>query len=94
MSTFTIKIQQVGQELDVVTLLGPLTASEAKTAVFEQDASWVGALREAGSSALLAGAVELKSGCTYTLTLQRPAGECWLLFLLFWLIALLAAVRS
>lgn len=29
-----------------MTLLGPLTVSEAKTAMFEQDASWVGALRK------------------------------------------------
>jgi len=51
----------------------PLNVAQAKQALMEEDTSWVGALQEEGSSRRLAGDQPLKTGSSYTLTMQRQS---------------------
>lgn len=51
----------------------PLTVTQAKQALLEENTSWIGALQEAGSSIRVGGNQGL------ILTLQQQAGEHWLL---------------
>ena len=81
MSDVTFKIQQGQKMLTVVPYSSPLTAAEAKQALWKEKASWVGALQEEGSSDQVNDDQQLKPGCAYTLTLQHQVGERhWLLF--------------
>ena len=57
----------------------PLTVTQAKQGLLEENTSWIGALQEAGSSIRVGGNQGLKPGCSYILTLQQQAGEHWLL---------------
>jgi len=83
MGEITFKIRQ-GQEanMTVVQYDSPLNVTQAKQALKEEDRSWIGALQEEGSSKRV-GDQQLKPDLSYILTLQRQAGECYLLLLLF-----------
>ena len=61
----------------------PLSVAQAKQALLEENASWIGALQEEGSSRRVGGNQQLKPGSRYILTLQCQAGECYLPVLLY-----------
>jgi len=83
MDEITFKIRQGQEDLTVLQHASPLSVAQAKQALLEENTSWIGALQEEGSSKRVGGDQQLKPGSSYILTLQRQAGECYLLLLLF-----------
>lgn len=82
MDEITFKIRQGQEDLTVVQYASPLSVAQA---LLEENASWIGALQEEGSSKRVGGDQQLKPGSSYILTLQRQAGECYLLLSLFFI---------
>jgi len=83
MGEISFKIRQGQEDLTIVHYDSPLSVAQAKQALLEENTSWIGALQEEGSSRRVGGDQQLKPGSSYILTLQRQAGECYLLLLLF-----------
>ena len=79
MSEITFKIRQGQEDVTVVRYDSPLSVAQAKQALLEENTSWVGTLQEEGSSKRVGGEQLLKPGSSYILTLQRQAGQCYLL---------------
>ena len=83
MDVFTFKIWQGQEDVTVVKYASPLSVAQAKQALLEENASWIGALQEEGSSIRVGGDQQLKPGSSYILTLQSQAGEWYLLLSFF-----------
>lgn len=71
MDEITFKIRQGQEDLTVVQYASPLSVAQA---LLEENASWIGALQEEGSSKRVGSDQQLKPGSSYILTLQRQAG--------------------
>ena len=75
MSDIVVEIFDNEQKIASKRYRHPQTAAEVKTALVQEDMSWVGTLRKGGSPTVLTGGRRLEGGALHHFQLQRRSSK-------------------
>ncbi len=76
MEDVVVEVYQGEAEVASKAISSPITAAEAKDALRDINAAWVGMLTKPDGSTVLAGRRNLTPGAIYHLHLQKQPGRC------------------